>query len=95
MWLCVLWWGYFLLFYQQWVSLNKFIEVGNNYLMSIEAITTEAPEPVFNLYTTGPHNFIAEGVLAHNFTELRWLRTWAHRLVMDPFHSGVVEGVEA
>jgi hypothetical protein len=28
-------------------------------------------------------------------TELRWLRTWAHRLVMDPFYSGAVEGVEA
>ena len=57
-------------------------------------ISFEAPEPVFNLFTTGPHNFIAEGVLAHNFTELRWLRTWAHRLVVDPFHSGAVEGVE-
>jgi len=28
-----------------------------------------------NLYTTGPHNFIAAGVFAHSFTELRWLRT--------------------
>jgi intein/homing endonuclease len=46
--------------------------------MRIEAITTAAPEPVFNLHTTGPHNFIAEGVLAHNFTKLRWLRTWGH-----------------
>jgi hypothetical protein len=44
---------------------------------------------------TGPHNFIAEGVLAHNFTELRWLRTWVHRLVVDPFHDAVVEGVKA
>jgi hypothetical protein len=34
-------------------------------LVRIEAITTEAPEPVFNLHTTGPHNFIAKGVLAH------------------------------
>ena len=68
---------------------------GESRLVRIETITTEAPEPVFNLHTTGPHNFIAEGVLAHNFTELRWLRTWAHRLVVDPFHSGVVEGVEA
>jgi hypothetical protein len=68
---------------------------GESRLVRIEAITTEAPEPVFNLHTAGPHNFIAEGVLAHNFTELRWLRTWARRLFVDPFYSGVVDGVEA
>jgi hypothetical protein len=28
-------------------------------------ISFETPEPVFNLHSTGPHNFIAEGVLAH------------------------------
>ena len=78
--------------------MRRFIGVddsGETRLVRIEAITTEAPEPVFNLHTTGPHNFIAEGVLAHNFTELRWLRTWAHRLVVDPFPAGVVKGVEA
>jgi hypothetical protein len=58
-------------------------------------VTAEAPEPVFNLHTTGPHNFIAEGVLGHNFTELRWIRTWTHRLFVDPFYDGVVEGAEA
>jgi hypothetical protein len=26
---------------------------------------------------------------------VRWLRTRAHRLFVDPFHDGVVEGVEA
>jgi hypothetical protein len=76
-------------------TLLRVDDSGECRLVRIEAITTEAPEPVFNLHTTGPHNFIAEGVLAHNFTELRWLRTWAHRLVVDPFHSGAVKGVEA
>ena len=76
-------------------TLLRVDDSGESRLVRIEAITTEAPEPVFNLYTTGPHNFIAEGVLAHNFTELRWLRTWAHRLFVDPFYGGVVEGVEA
>jgi hypothetical protein len=52
------------------------------------------PEPVFNLHTAGPHNFIAEAVLAHNVTELRWLRTWGHHLVVDPFHNGAVKGLE-
>jgi hypothetical protein len=76
-------------------TLLRVDDSGESRLVRIAAITTEAPEPVFNLYTTGPHNFIAEGVLAHNFTELRWLRTWAHRLVVDPFYNGAVEGVEA
>jgi hypothetical protein len=68
-------------------TLMRIDDSGNSRLVRIEAITTDAPEPVFNLHTTGPHNFIAEGVLAHNFTELRWLRTWAHRLVVDPLWS--------
>jgi hypothetical protein len=76
-------------------TLLRVDDSGESRLVRIEAITTEAPEPVLNLHTTGPHNFIAEGVLAHNFTELRWLRTWVHRLVVDPFHDAVVEGVKA
>jgi hypothetical protein len=76
-------------------TLLRVDDSGESRLVGIHAITTEAPEPVFNLHTTGPHNFIAEGVLAHNFTELRWLRTWAHRLFVDPLHTGTVEGAEA
>jgi hypothetical protein len=56
-------------------TLLRVDDSGESRLVRIEAITIEAPESVFNLHTTGPHNFIAEGVLAHNFTELRWLRT--------------------
>jgi hypothetical protein len=36
--------------------------------------------PVFNLITAGEHNFIAEGVVAHNFTVLRRTRTVLHRM---------------
>lgn len=39
--------------------------------------------PVYNLHTTGMHNYFAEGVLAHNFTVLPWLRTWLHRHLID------------
>jgi len=62
---------------------------GASRLQRIQSIALEDPEPVFNLHTTGPHNFIVEGVLAHNFTELRWLRSWACRLFVDPFFVGV------
>jgi hypothetical protein len=61
----------------------------------VMALDAGPVQPVFNLHTTGPHSFIADGVVAHNFTELRWLRTWAHRLFVDPFHARVPGGVEA
>lgn len=35
---------------------------------------TERIEPVFNLRTGGKFNFIAEGLVAHNFTHMRSLR---------------------
>ncbi len=43
-----------------------------------------AREPVHNLHTTGPHTFVVEGVVAHNFTVLRTARTLWHRLWVDP-----------
>ena len=66
-------------------ALLRVDDTGEDHLVRIEAILAEPAEPVFNLHTTGPHTFIAEGVVAHNFTELRWLRTWAHRLFVDPW----------
>lgn len=42
-------------------------------------------EPVFNLHTTGPHTFVVEGVVAHNFTVLREIRALWHRLSVDPW----------
>lgn len=41
-------------------------------------------EPVYNLYTTGEHNFVVEGVVVHNFTDLALARTWLHRWFVDP-----------
>ncbi|MFZ2252813.1 MAG: Hint domain-containing protein [Minisyncoccia bacterium] len=52
----------------------------------IESITsTGTAEPVFNLYTQGEHNFIADGCVAHNFTHFRMLRVALHRLFFDSF----------
>lgn len=44
---------------------------------------TSRVESVFNLGTTGEHSYIVDGLVAHNFTHLRWLRSWWHRLVLD------------
>jgi len=43
----------------------------------------QAAEPVYNLHTTGDHTFVVEGVVAHNFTEFRGLRTMWHNLFVD------------
>jgi hypothetical protein len=53
----------------------------------VGSLVMEPAERVFNLHTTGAHNFVVEGVIAHNFTVLRTLRTWAHRLFVDPFFT--------
>ncbi len=48
--------------------------------------------PVFTLYTAGEHNFMVEGVLAHNFTFARTLRTLWHRLFIDEPATGYAMG---
>jgi hypothetical protein len=41
------------------------------------------PEVVFNLVTADEHNFIVDGLIAHNFTFLRRTRVGLHRLMID------------
>jgi hypothetical protein len=41
--------------------------------------------PVYNLYTAGEHTFVVEGIVVHNFSHLRVLRTWMHRLLVEPW----------
>ena len=54
---------------------------GQTRLNSIVEITrTERAEPVFNLRTGREFNFIAEGLVAHNFTHLRGLRMTGWRI---------------
>ena len=64
---------------------------GRPYHSNVVALQTEAVEPVFNLYTTGDHNVIADGVVAHNFTAFRVLRTSWHRLFVDPWFGERIE----
>lgn len=54
--------------------------------------TIAASEPVHNIFTAGEHNFIVDGIVVHNFVSLRVLRTWLHRVFVDPFFSGSKEG---
>lgn len=35
-------------------------------------------ETVYNIHTTGPHNFVVNGIVAHNFTFARRLRSFYH-----------------
>jgi len=49
-----------------------------------EIVCEPHPEMVYNLHTSGEHTFIVEGVVAHNFTRLRVLRTFVHKLFVDP-----------
>ena len=54
---------------------------------TVKRVTQLGTEPVFNIYTAGEHTFIAEGFVAHNFTEFRRVRTILHQLFLDPIHS--------
>ncbi len=60
----------------------------------VRSAATDRSEPVFNLHTTGPHTFVVDGVVAHNFTVLRGLRTLAHRLWFDPRARTAVEATD-
>jgi hypothetical protein len=51
----------------------------------VAVVKTNRLEPVHNLYTTGEHNFIADGFVVHNFAYFRAIRTLWHRLAVDPF----------
>ena len=46
------------------------------------AATSESCD-VYSLLTASAHTFIAEGVIAHNFTYFRELRTFLHRHLID------------
>ena len=37
---------------------------------------TDRREDLFNLYTTGSHNFVVEGAIVHNFSLLKTFRGW-------------------
>jgi hypothetical protein len=53
----------------------------------INITTDPKPEPFYNLHTTGEHNFTVDGMVVHNFTTLRTVRTWIVRSFIGPFHQ--------
>jgi hypothetical protein len=72
-----------------WVKVDR-LTVGDHILqvggsgLEIKGITgPSSEEDVYNLHTRVEHNFIVDGVIAHNFTVLRRTRTLLHRLVFD------------
>jgi hypothetical protein len=54
--------------------------VANGSAKIVAVTTAKVKENVFNLITEGEHTFIAGGVIAHNFTTLRRLRTALHQV---------------
>ncbi len=50
----------------------------------LEVLTERIPEPVYNLYTAGEHTFVVDGVVVHNFTFARGLRTHLHKFFLEP-----------
>lgn len=60
----------------QGLASRKFVE---------SVVCRRDPESVFNVHTAGEHNFVVGGIVAHNFTVLRGLRTILHRAFIDPF----------
>jgi hypothetical protein len=60
--------------------------VANGSAKIVAVTPAKVKEKVFNLITEGEHNFIAGGVIAHNFTTLRRLRTALHQ-VAEAVHA--------
>ena len=54
---------------------------------SVKSIEILPPEPAFHLHVDGNQNFVVDGVIAHNFTTLRILRTWYHKWVLEKLPS--------
>jgi hypothetical protein len=52
-------------------------------------------EPVYNLYTTIDHTYIAGGCVVHNFSHFRLLRTWLHRFFVDPWIEFAPQSVQS
>lgn len=52
--------------------------------LEVKQITTSKTScEVFNLVTTGPHTYVVEGIVVHNFTFFRTIRTILHQLLLD------------
>ena len=62
-------------------------KVGRDGAMSFDSVVQVSKTPVFekvyNLHTDGEHNFVAGGVVAHNFTFAPVARTFIHRAIVD------------
>lgn len=58
-----------------------------------KVIATPETEPVYNLITYGEHNFIVDDFVAHNFTDLRRLKTYWYRLFLDHLRAAPAENL--
>jgi hypothetical protein len=56
-----------------------------NLVKTTESFETIEDTSVYNLQTADEHNFIASGVIAHNFAFLKTARTLFHRFFIDRY----------
>lgn len=74
-----------------WLRINQLLK--GDHLIQIdgtkcveEVVIEPISKPVYNIYSAGEHNFIVDGVVVHNFTTLRLVRTLIHQLFIDPVY---------
>lgn len=59
-------------------------QTSGNEVHIVSSVTSSGfADSVYNLITTEEHTFIVEGLVVHNFSYLRSLRTWLHRMTVD------------
>jgi hypothetical protein len=62
---------------------DRLIGIGADNLEVERVYSTSETENVYNLITSGEHNFIVDGIVAHNFTFLREARCLLHHALFD------------
>jgi hypothetical protein len=59
-------------------------QTSGNEMHSVSSVTSSGfADSVYNLITSEEHTFIVDGLVVHNFSYLRSLRTWLHRMTAD------------
>lgn len=66
-------------------DLVHFVESGVAGTVAVQQVSpTNQHADVYNLITASAHTFVADGLIAHNFTKFRVARTLLHKYVLDP-----------
>jgi hypothetical protein len=64
---------------------DSLVGIGARDFIVERVVPTGIDEKVYSLITTGEHNFVANGIVAHNFTFMRKTRAFLHRVLFDAY----------